>query len=508
MRKITLLFLFLLTTLAVLSAQNGWSGGLQIGYATMGGDLIEDDKIIINQPHLGGGIFLRRQVGQLFGLRANLMMGKFAADDAKSELPVFRERGWSTRTFLGEGSLVLEFAPFEGRRYRDGVFRRILSPYVYGGIGLTYFNPDADFNGRTNADILADQSTAIDNTQLSYPLGLGVRYDLNQRMQLGLDWGLRIIRTDYLDGISQAGNPDRNDAYIFAGLQLVTRFGVFDADKDGIADAEDACPDQPGSAALAGCPDTDGDGVADRDDRCPDMAGVAALGGCPDTDGDRVVDSEDNCPTVPGLAALGGCPDTDLDGIADAEDQCPDNKGPRATFGCPDENNNGIADRDEPATIRGSIDLTDPEQPDLPERVVEVTAIARVDLNSSLVIELPNIQFDRGTNTFIVDDIHFATDTSALTPEAQLVLDQVIAVAEGNEGLRLMLSGHADSRYTEPYNLALSERRVTAAERYLTDAGIDPARIETNAYGEQRPAVPNTGPQNWYLNRRVEIQVR
>lgn len=84
-------------------------------------------------------------------------------------------------------------------------------------------------------------------------------------------------------------------------------------------------------------PDADGDGVADKDDACPNEAGVAALGGCPDADGDGVADKDDTCPNEAGLAALGGCPDADSDGIADADDACPNEAGVAALDGCPED---------------------------------------------------------------------------------------------------------------------------------------------------------------------------
>ena len=69
-----------------------------------------------------------------------------------------------------------------------------------------------------------------------------------------------------------------------------------DRDGDGVPDASDRCPDQPGSAATGGCPDTDGDTVADLDDKCPER-GEPVEEGCPaevgvpiDGNGDRRVD--------------------------------------------------------------------------------------------------------------------------------------------------------------------------------------------------------------------------
>ena len=82
-----------------------------------------------------------------------------------------------------------------------------------------------------------------------------------------------------------------------------------DRDLDGIANADDACPDEAGpeskDSAQHGCPsrDSDGDGIDDRLDACPQEKGAAQddaqASGCPDKDNDRVVDKLDRCPTEP-----------------------------------------------------------------------------------------------------------------------------------------------------------------------------------------------------------------
>lgn len=51
------------------------------------------------------------------------------------------------------------------------------------------------------------------------------------------------------------------------------RFGPPDRDKDGLADADDECPDVAGGADSFGCPDADGDRVPDLRDACPQQAG-------------------------------------------------------------------------------------------------------------------------------------------------------------------------------------------------------------------------------------------
>ena len=81
--------------------------------------------------------------------------------------------------------------------------------------------------------------------------------------------------------------------------------------------------------------DSDGDGVPDAEDKCPNDPGPAKYNGCPDTDGDGIIDKDDKCPTVPGLPEFQGCPDTDGDGIPDPDDACPTEKGPASNHGCP-----------------------------------------------------------------------------------------------------------------------------------------------------------------------------
>lgn len=128
-------------------------------------------------------------------------------------------------------------------------------------------------------------------------------------------------------------------------LALALVVGDGDRDDDGVPDAADACPDEPG-LAEDGCPprDRDGDHVLDRVDGCPDEPGPRANSGCPDgdLDADGVVDRLDRCPDRRGDAARQGCPapDTDGDLVPDERDRCRDRAevydGVRDDDGCPD----------------------------------------------------------------------------------------------------------------------------------------------------------------------------
>ncbi len=65
-----------------------------------------------------------------------------------------------------------------------------------------------------------------------------------------------------------------------------------DRDGDGVPDAQDRCPDQPGPPELEGCPDRDGDGIPDIDDKCPDQPGSPQFDGCPPPEAQPLVEVE------------------------------------------------------------------------------------------------------------------------------------------------------------------------------------------------------------------------
>ena len=96
-------------------------------------------------------------------------------------------------------------------------------------------------------------------------------------------------------------------ANIQAGLifELGWKVRKKDADKDGVSDKKDLCPDTPFGYLVdkKGCTiDSDSDGVADNVDRCPETPiGVTVDSlGCPiDTDKDSVPDYLDKCPDTP-----------------------------------------------------------------------------------------------------------------------------------------------------------------------------------------------------------------
>ena len=103
--------------------------------------------------------------------------------------------------------------------------------------------------------------------------------------------------------------------------------------------------------------------------------------------------------------------------------------------------------------------------------------------------------------------IFFDYDRSDIRPDDAAKLDRKAAILQANPSARLRISGHADERGSDEYNLALGSRRATAAKRYLENKGIDGARIEVISFGEERPLQQGTDENAYAQNRRDEFQI-
>ncbi|MCC6774212.1 MAG: OmpA family protein [Gemmatimonadaceae bacterium] len=101
--------------------------------------------------------------------------------------------------------------------------------------------------------------------------------------------------------------------------------------------------------------------------------------------------------------------------------------------------------------------------------------------------------------------VHFALDKSFLAPATRTVLDALAEKLAQNPGLRIVLAGHTDVRAPEPYNQALSERRVEAVRQYLRSKGLDDSRLTVKAFGETRVLTSGSKPMDHARNRRVAI---
>jgi len=103
--------------------------------------------------------------------------------------------------------------------------------------------------------------------------------------------------------------------------------------------------------------------------------------------------------------------------------------------------------------------------------------------------------------------INFEYDQATVRSTDQSILDRKAAILGANPNVKLQISGHADERGSDEYNLALGNRRAAAAKRYLENKGIDASRMDVVSYGEERPLNPGHDEAAYAQNRRDEFQV-
>jgi peptidoglycan-associated lipoprotein len=103
----------------------------------------------------------------------------------------------------------------------------------------------------------------------------------------------------------------------------------------------------------------------------------------------------------------------------------------------------------------------------------------------------------------VSDRVLFELDSSQLDSEAQSVLQSQAAWLKQNPSVKLTIEGHCDERGTREYNIALGERRASAAKKFLVGLGVASNRLSTISYGKERPAVVGSDESSWSQNRRA-----
>ena len=101
------------------------------------------------------------------------------------------------------------------------------------------------------------------------------------------------------------------------------------------------------------------------------------------------------------------------------------------------------------------------------------------------------------------DTIRFRYDSSEINPEAQTVLERQAAYMRKYGTLTFTIEGHCDRRGTREYNLALGDRRASAAKSALVTLGVEAQRLQTISYGKERPVAVGSTEAAWAQNRRA-----
>ncbi len=103
--------------------------------------------------------------------------------------------------------------------------------------------------------------------------------------------------------------------------------------------------------------------------------------------------------------------------------------------------------------------------------------------------------------------LKFARSESIILEESYPELDDLANMLQDAPTLQIQLEGHTDYIGNPTVNLNLSQRRVDAIKKYLSDKGVEAKRIKTKAFGGSQPLVRSTSSAERAKNRRVEVRI-
>ncbi len=114
-------------------------------------------------------------------------------------------------------------------------------------------------------------------------------------------------------------------------------------------------------------------------------------------------------------------------------------------------------------------------------------------------------EYNEDRSQFAANTVLFDYDSAVIKTSEKALVASVAAHLVSNPNTAVEVEGHCDERGTEEYNRSLGERRALAVREELASLGIDPKRVHTISYGEDRPAVDGHNEGAWARNRRGEF---
>jgi hypothetical protein len=213
MRKI--LVAFLISLPMALFAQNAivqeGEFGFGVGAAHYFGDL--NTKAKLNRPKIAAGIFFRKNFGNYIAVRLAGSFAQLGYSDVYNDHNEFmRRRNLSFNSKVWELGLQGDFNFY---RFMPGEPDFNFTPYLTLGVSAFSYDPYAYLKGEKyflrqlnpgtegQGDSTFPSRKPYGTMALAIPFGVGVKYALNERMNIGFEVVYRFTNTDYLDDVSK-----------------------------------------------------------------------------------------------------------------------------------------------------------------------------------------------------------------------------------------------------------------------------------------------------------------
>ena len=153
-----------------------------------------------------------------------------------------------------------------------------------------------------------------------------------------------------------------------------------------------------------------------------------------------------------------------------------------------------------PAPPPAAAPAPEPTKPAPPPAPTPAPAPAPRALTEDEIFEKATV--DELNKQGILTDAFFALDSVELNQESRGTIQKNSEYLKRRMSTKIMVEGHADSRGTNEYNLALAERRAGAVRDYLVSLGIAADRITIVSKGEEAPFCTEESESCWQQNRR------
>jgi len=183
--------------------------GITAGAAHYFGDL--NPNIHLNRPKISVGLFFRKQFGNYVAARVSGHFAQLGYSDVYNTQNEFEHRrNLSFNTNIWELALQGDFNFF---KFVPGDARFRYTPYVTFGVGVFSYDPYAYYQGQkiylrqlgTEGQGMSGfpDRRPYGTMAVCFPLGVGIKYNLNPKMNLGFEVTYRFTTSDYVDDVSK-----------------------------------------------------------------------------------------------------------------------------------------------------------------------------------------------------------------------------------------------------------------------------------------------------------------
>lgn len=183
--------------------------GIGLGAAQYFGDL--NTRGHINTPKIAASLFFRKNLGNYIAMRVGASFAQLGySDQYNTKNTTMYRRNLSFNSKVWELSLQGDFNFF---RFMPGEPEYSFTPYITFGVGVFSYDPYAYLKGEKiflrplgtegqGSNLYPDRKQ-YGSMAISIPFGAGIKYALNERINIGFEVLHRVTNTDYLDDVSK-----------------------------------------------------------------------------------------------------------------------------------------------------------------------------------------------------------------------------------------------------------------------------------------------------------------